>query len=95
MIYSYLKITHSVVNFTPIWNSIIHQLIVLESCSNPEKSQQVFKPAVKKIFGFAFQVFFEWHHNYGRFLAILAHVTWLRAQLLDRSISLKFHWKLG
>jgi len=43
----------------------------------------------KKFFGFRFQFFCEWCHKWGRFLAILAHVTWRRAQLLDGSISLK------
>jgi len=41
----------------------------------------------KKFFRFRF---FEWHHEWGCFSAILAHVTWPRAQLLDASISLKF-----
>jgi len=33
-------------------NCIAHQPIVLESCSNPQKTWQVFKSAVKKIFWF-------------------------------------------
>jgi len=28
---------------------------------------------------FWFRVFCEWRHKWGRFLAILAHVTWPRA----------------
>jgi len=34
--------------------------------------------------------FFLWVTPWGRFLAILAHFTWPRAQPLDGSISLKF-----
>ena len=49
---------------------------------------QVFQVCNKNNF-LAFQVFWEWH-KWGRFLAILAHVTWPRAQPLDRSILLKF-----
>jgi len=44
---------------------------------------------MKKNFGFEFHFLCEWCHKWGRFLAILAHVTWPRAQPLDRSISLK------
>ena len=45
---------------------------------------------MKKIF-LGFGLFFcEWCHKWSSFLAILAHVTWLRAQPLYGSISLKF-----
>ena len=44
---------------------------------------------VKK-FWFRFRIFSEWHNKWGRFLAILAHVTWPRAQPLERSTLLKF-----
>ena len=36
-----------------------------------------------------------WCQKWRSFLAILAHVTWPRAQPLDQSILLRFHWKLG
>ena len=43
--------------FALLSNSITHQLIVLESCSNPQKTWQVFKSAMKKKFlGFGFFV---------------------------------------
>jgi len=35
----------------PFYNSMTSQLIVLESCSNPQQTQQVFESAMKKIFG--------------------------------------------
>jgi len=38
-------------------------------------------------------LFFLWVTLWGRFLAILAHVTWPRAQPLDGDISLKFSFK--
>jgi len=41
----------------PLCNSITHQSIVLESCSNPEETQQVLELAMRKIFlvlGFRF-----------------------------------------
>jgi len=74
---------------------ITPQLIALESCSSPQKTQQVFESAMK--FFFWFWVFCEWRHKWGRFLAILAHVTWSRAQLLDGStvFHLSFHSILG
>jgi len=49
---------------------------------------QWFESAMKT--NFWFKVFCEWHHKWSRFLAIWAHVTWPRAQLLDGSILLKF-----
>jgi len=44
--------------FAPLCNSITRQSIVLESCSNPEKAQQVFQFAMKKcsVLGFVFFV---------------------------------------
>jgi len=36
------------------------QPIALESCSNPQKTRQVFQPAMKKIFGMGF-AFWERH----------------------------------
>jgi len=68
-------------------NGITPQPIVLESCSSPQKTLQVCNE--KKC---GFQFFCEWCHKCGRFLA---HVTWLRTQLLDGSICSSFHWKLG
>jgi len=38
--------------------------IVLKSCSNPQKIQQVFTSATKKNLGFELQVFCEWCHNH-------------------------------
>jgi len=69
-------------------NRIAPQLIALKSCSNPQKNQQVCNE--KQILGFWFPFFCEWCHKWVRFLAILAHVTWSRAQPLDRSFALKF-----
>jgi len=74
-------------------NSIAPEPIALESCSNPQNIRKVFESATKKFFGFGFQDFREWRHKWGRFLAILAHVTWPGAQLLDQRISLKFSLK--
>jgi len=36
----------------PLCYSITHQAIVLESCSNPQKSRQVFESAMTKNCGF-------------------------------------------
>ena len=36
------------------------------------------------------RIFCDWHHKWSSFWAILAHVTWPRAQALGQSISLKF-----
>ena len=44
----------------------------------------------KKFFGWGVWMFCEWCHEWSSFLAIFAHVTWPRAQLLGQSISLKF-----
>jgi len=44
----------------------------------------------KKNFGWGVRIFCEWRHKWSNFWAILAHVTWPRAQLLGQSISLKF-----
>ena len=44
----------------------------------------------KKIFWLEVADFWEWHHKWSSFWAILAHVTWPRAQPLGQSISLKF-----
>ena len=44
----------------------------------------------KKFFGWGLRIFCEWRHKWSSFWAILAHVTWPRAQLLGRSILLKF-----
>jgi len=44
----------------------------------------------KKCFGWGLRIFCEWHHKWSSFWAILAHVTWPRAQALGQSISLKF-----
>jgi len=49
----------------PFYNSMTSQLIVLESCSNPQQTQQVFESAMKKIFGVS--VFCEWYHKWCRF----------------------------
>ena len=63
---------------------------------NPQNTRQVFESVMKKqvsILGFG--LFVNGVIKRGRFLVILAHVTWPWAQLLDRSILLSFHWKLG
>jgi len=39
---SYFEITHWAALFAPLCISITHQLTVLESCSNPQKTRQVF-----------------------------------------------------
>jgi len=39
---------------------------------------------------FVFVCFYEWHHKWSRFLAILAQVTYPWAQLQGGSILLKF-----
>jgi len=44
----------------------------------------------KKLFGWGLRNFCEWHHMWSSFRAILAHVSWPRAQPLGQSISLKF-----
>jgi len=43
----------------------------------------------KKIFWLGVVHFCEWRHKWSSFWAILAHVTWLRAQPLGQSILLK------
>jgi len=43
--------------FGCLTNYIAAQPIVLESCSNPQKTWQVFKSAMKKNFGFGFRFF--------------------------------------
>ena len=68
--------------------------------SSADCARELFKPSkhspsllvcnAKNIFSFGFQFFCEWRHKQGRFLAILAHVTWPRAKPLDQSILLKF-----
>jgi len=46
--------------FGCLTNSIVPLPIVLESCSNPQKTLQVFESAMKKkFFGFGFHVFCE------------------------------------
>jgi len=76
--------------FSCFVNAIAPLPIELESCSNPQKIRQVFLSAMrKKLVGncgfFVSDVISE-----VVFWAILAHVIWPRAQLLDQSISLKF-----
>ena len=44
----------------------------------------------KTFFGWGLRIFCEWRHKWSSFWAILAHVTWPRAQPLGQSISLKF-----
>ena len=44
----------------------------------------------KKFFGWGLQIFCEWRHKWSSFWAILAHVTWPKAQPLGQSISLMF-----
>jgi len=58
-------------------NSITHQAIVVENCSNPQTTWRIFQFIMKKKFyvlGFTFFVgdVIKW----GKFLAILAQVTW-------------------
>jgi len=61
--------------FPPLCISTTRQMIVLESCSNAQKMRQVFESAMKTNF-FRFLFFCEWCHKWGRFLTILAQVTW-------------------
>ena len=63
---------------------------VLESCSNPQKTQQVWVCNEKKFFGFAFQIFCEWHHKWRCFRPFWPTSSGPRPKLLDSSISLKF-----
>ena len=58
-IYCSLKLGEKQGYFGWLTNRIASQLIVLESCSNPQKTWQVFKSAIKKIFCVSF--FCEWH----------------------------------
>jgi len=51
--------------FSCLTNRIAPQRIALESCSNPEKTQQVFESAMKKKLWF--WVFCEWCHNQNSF----------------------------
>jgi len=44
----------------------------------------------KKVFVWGLRNYCEWRHKWSSFGAILAHVAWPRAQLVDQSISLKF-----
>jgi len=69
-------------------NPITLYSIVLESCSNPQKTRKC-----KKNFWFCVSFFCDWRHRLGRFSAILAHVTWPRAQPLGGSNSFKFSLK--
>ena len=71
-------------------NAIVPPPIALENCLNPQKIQQVSQTALEKNFCWGLQIFCEWRHKWSSFGAILAHVTWPRAQLLGQSISLKF-----
>ena len=68
--------------------------------SSANCARELFKPSKdsaslrvcneKKVFVLGFKFFCEWHHKWGRFSSILAHVAWPRAQLLVQSILLKF-----
>ena len=69
------------INFTCLSDGVTPPLIVLQ-LFKPSKSSASLGVCKKKK-NFWFQVFCEW----GR---ILVHITWPRAQTLDRSISLKF-----
>jgi len=42
----------------------------------------------KDFFGWGLRIFCEWRHKWSSFGAILAHVTWPRAQPLSQSVSL-------
>ena len=44
----------------------------------------------KNFFCWGLWIFYEWHHKWSSFWAILVHVSWPRAQPLGQSISLKF-----
>jgi len=65
--------------------------IAPESCSNPQKTRQVFTSGMKKNFG----VFCEWHHKWSCFRPFCPTSPGPRPKPLDGSISLKFYWKLG
>ena len=52
--------------------SITRQSIVLESCSNPQKTWGVFQVFnEKKFLGFGFRDFFEWRHKWGKFRPVV------------------------
>ena len=44
----------------------------------------------KIYFGWGERIFCDWRHKWSSFRAILAHVTWPRAQPLGQSVSMKF-----
>jgi len=76
-----------VLHLKPTWvkrlslcNLITCLLIALESCLNSQKMRQVLRVRnEKKICIFlGFRFYCEWCHKRGRFLAILAQVTWAR-----------------
>ena len=69
-------------------NSTTHQVIVLESCSSPQKNWQVFESAMKKFFfGFEFGIFCEWCDKLSSFRPFWPTSSGPR---LDGSISLNF-----
>jgi len=63
-------------------NSPVDFTIELFNSSKDSASPRVCNE--KQFFGFGFCVFCECHHKWGRFLTILAQVTWPCAQLLDQ-----------
>ena len=47
---SYFEIPHWAAVFMPLCNPITHQLIMLESCSSPQKTCHIFQFAIKEFF---------------------------------------------
>ena len=76
--------------FVPGFRIVAPPPIALESCSKGSNgSASLPVCTLKKFFGWELQIFWEWCHKWSSFGAILAHVTWPRAQPLDQSVSLK------
>jgi len=64
---------------------------VLESCSNPQKTQQVFRVCNENsFFGFGFHIFCEWRCKWISFRPLWPISCGPRPKLLDGNISLKF-----
>jgi len=87
-------------------NSITHQVIELESCSNPQKMRQVLLFALKKFGSFRFQFFCEWLHKWDRFshfwpislchgLQTLKRIFWLKFWVETRFKSDRFEFLIG
>ena len=64
--------------------------IVLESCSNPQKTWQVFASGMKKFFGCGFVFFVSDIIKWSSFTPFWPTSSGPRPKLLDDSVSLKF-----